>query len=92
MSKLKPIGCSLLSLCESALTLIQELGDADRMLPYLIPYRQSGGWPQFEADLEAAIKKEEAQDKTLKITVKGGVVIDVDNVPEGWSVEIDDQD
>lgn len=62
--------------------MIQELGDNNSM----------GGWPQFEADLKAAIKKEEVQDKTVKITVKGGVVIDVFNVPEGWSVEIDDQD
>lgn len=30
--------------------------------------------------------------RTIKISVKGGVVIDVDNMPDGWTTEIDDQD
>lgn len=30
--------------------------------------------------------------KTITISIKGGVVIDVDNVPDGWTTEIDDQD
>ncbi len=32
------------------------------------------------------------QNKTITISVKGGVVTNVDNVPDGWSTEIDDQD
>lgn len=35
---------------------------------------------------------EESPNKTIKITVKGGCVQEVENLPEGWDYELDDQD
>ena len=36
--------------------------------------------------------KEEEKNKTVQVTVQGGVVIDVKNLPEGWDLQIIDKD
>ena len=36
--------------------------------------------------------KEEEKNKTIQVTVQGGVVIDVKNLPEGWDLQIIDKD
>lgn len=35
---------------------------------------------------------EEPEDRTIRISVRGGVVQDVENIPEGWNYEIIDYD
>ena len=32
------------------------------------------------------------KDKTIQVTVQGGVVVDVKNLPEGWDLQIIDKD
>ena len=36
--------------------------------------------------------KEEEKNKTIQVTVQGGVVVDVKNLPEGWDLQIIDKD
>ena len=36
--------------------------------------------------------KEEEKNKTVQVTVQGGVVVDVKNLPEGWDLQIIDKD
>ena len=36
--------------------------------------------------------KEEEKNKTIQVTVQGGVVVDVKNLPEGWALQIIDKD
>ena len=40
------------------------------------------------------LKEEEKNEKnkTLQVTVQGGVVVDVKNLPEGWDLQIIDKD
>ena len=37
-------------------------------------------------------KREIMENKTIQVTVQGGVVIDVKNLPEGWDLQIIDKD
>ena len=37
-------------------------------------------------------QEKEKKDKTIQVTVQGGVVIDVKNLPEGWDLQIIDKD
>ena len=32
------------------------------------------------------------ENKTIQVTVQGGVVVDVKNLPEGWDLQIIDKD
>ena len=36
--------------------------------------------------------KEEEKNKTIQVTVQGGGVVDVKNLPEGWDLQIIDKD
>ena len=36
--------------------------------------------------------KEEEKNKTIQVTVQGGVVVDLKNLPEGWDLQIIDKD
>lgn len=47
------------------------------------------GKPQIGATVREEDKDE---NRTIKITVKSGMVQDVDGLPDGWDYEIDDQD
>ena len=38
------------------------------------------------------MSKEEEKNKTIQVTVQGGVVVDVKNLPEGWDLQIIDKD
>lgn len=47
----------------------------------------------LEHELKAITGKDESQeDRSVVITVRGGVVQDVDNLPEGWSYTLKDYD
>ena len=37
-------------------------------------------------------KKKKMENKTIQVTVQGGVVVDVKNLPEGWDLQIIDKD
>ena len=37
-------------------------------------------------------QKQEEKNKTIQVTVQGGVVVDVKNLPEGWDLQIIDKD
>lgn len=50
---------------------------------------QATGKPQIGATVREEDKDE---NRTIKITVEGGVVRHVDGLPDGWLYEIDDQD
>lgn len=47
---------------------------------------------QDEIDLYFNDKLKELEKPIIKITVEGGVVTDVENLPDGWLYEINDKD
>ena len=38
------------------------------------------------------LERNNMENKTIQVTVQGGVVIDVKNLPEGWDLQIIDKD
>ena len=54
--------------------------------------RQAASLTAGPGDGRMNLERNNMENKTIQVTVQGGVVVDVKNLPEGWDLQIIDKD